>query len=88
MYFQGLLGLAASSRLIGKYLPDQVEWWGKMCFKGDAECIKSHWAHESVRETYHEAFFARVSASNSSFNCVRLTDKLELVIDEYEDDPG
>jgi hypothetical protein len=72
MYFRGLLGLAASPKLIAKYLPDQVEWWGKMRFKGDAECVRSLWAHQSVRETYCDASFARVSTSNSSFNCVNL----------------
>jgi len=72
IYFQGLLGLKASARSIGSYLPDQVEQWGKMCFKGDAKCVRSHWAHEAVRETYHDASFAR----------------FELVINEYEDDPG
>ena len=65
VYFKGLLGLAASSKLIGKYLPDRVERWGKMRFKGDAECIRSRWAHESVRETYRDASFARVGLLNS-----------------------
>jgi len=72
IYFQGLLGLKASARSIGSYLPDQVKQWGKMRFKGDAECVRSHWAHEAVRETYCDASFAR----------------FELVIDEYEDNPG
>lgn len=63
VYFQGLLGLESSSKLIGKYLPDRVERWGKMRFKGDAECVKSRWAHEAVRETHRDASFARVSAS-------------------------
>jgi len=72
VYFWGLLGLKASAQSIQSYLPDQVEQWGKMCFKGDAKCIRSCWAHEAVRETYHDASFAR----------------LELVIDEYEDNPG
>ena len=30
VYFQSLLGLKSSSKLIGKYLPDRVERWGKM----------------------------------------------------------
>jgi len=64
IYFWGLLGLKASVKSIGS--------WGKMHFKGDAECVRSCWAHEAVRETYHDASFAR----------------LELVIDKYEDDPG
>jgi len=72
MYFRNLLGLTASSRLIAKYLPDKVERWGKMRFKGDAECVRSQWAHESVRETHQDVSFAR----------------LELVIDEYKDDWG
>ena len=72
VYFRALLGLEASPRTIGSYVPDQVERWGKMRFKGDAECVRSRWAHEAVRETYRDASFAR----------------LELVIDEYEDDPG
>jgi len=72
VYFWGLLGLEASPKLIGKYLPDQVEQWGKMHFKGDAECIRSRWAHEAVRETYRDASFAR----------------LELVVNEYKDEPG
>ena len=72
IYFQDLLGLKASPKSIGNYLPDQVKRWGKMHFKGDAECIRSCWAHEAVKEMYHDASFAR----------------LELVIDEYEDDPG
>ena len=46
--FKNLLGLAASSKLITKYLPDRVERWGKIRFKG-------------VRETDHNASFARVS---------------------------
>ena len=41
VYFQNLLGLTASPRLIAKYLPDKVEWWGKMRFRGDAECVQS-----------------------------------------------
>ena len=69
MYFKNLLGLTASSKLIAKYLPDKIEWWGKICFKGDVECIWSSWAHESVRETHQDASFARVSPLNSSFNC-------------------
>jgi hypothetical protein len=72
VYFRGLLELKASAKLIGRYLPDRVERWGKMRFKGDAECVRSCWAHETVKETYRNASFAR----------------LELVIDEYEDDPG
>jgi len=72
IYFQGLLGLKASVKSIGSYLPDQVEQWGKMHFKGNAKCVRSCWAHEAVRETYCDASFAR----------------LELVINEYEDDPG
>ena len=72
MYFKNLLGLTASSKSIAKYLPDRVEWWGKMRFKGDAECIRSRWAHEMVKEIYRDASFAR----------------LDLVIDKYEADPG
>ena len=72
VYFRGLLGLEASPKSIARYLPDQVERWGKMRFKNDAECVRSRWAHEAVRETHRDASFAR----------------LELVIDEYEDDPG
>ena len=72
IYFQDLLGLKASPKSIGNYLPDQVKQWGKMCFKGDAECVRSHWAHEAVKEMYHDVSFAR----------------LELVIDEYKDNPG
>ena len=34
VYFKNLLGLAASSKLIAKYLPDRVERWGKIRFKG------------------------------------------------------
>jgi len=69
VYFQSLLGIAASSKSIAKYLPEQVEQWGKIRFKGDAECVRSRWANESVRETHRDASFARVSPSNSSFNC-------------------
>ena len=69
VYFQNLLGLKVSSKLIGKYLPDQVERWGKMRFKGDAECVRSRWAHEAVRETHRDASFARVSPLKSSSNC-------------------
>ena len=72
VYFKNLLGLTASSKLVAKYSPDKVKQWGKICFKGNAECVRSHWAHESVRETHQDVSFAR----------------LELVIDEYEDDPG
>ena len=61
MYFKSLLGLTASSKLIAKYLPTRVERWGKMRFKNDAECVRSRWAHESVRETSRDASFARVS---------------------------
>ena len=70
--FIALLGLTVSPKLIAKYLPDKVEWWGKMRFRGDAECVRSCWAHESVRETHRDASFAR----------------FELMVDEYEDDPG
>ena len=31
-----------------------------MRFKGDAECVRSHWAHEAVKETYHGASFVRL----------------------------
>ena len=72
MYFKNLLGLTASSKSIAKYLPNQVKQWGKMWFKGDAECIRSHWAHEVVKEIYHDASFAR----------------LDLVIDKYKANPG
>jgi len=41
VYFQGLLGLKASARSIGSYLPDQVKQWGKMHFKGNAKCVRS-----------------------------------------------
>jgi hypothetical protein len=41
MYFWGLLELKASLQFIKKYLPDQVKQWGKMHFKGDAECVRS-----------------------------------------------
>ena len=74
VYFQSFLGLKASSKLIGKYLPDRVERWGKMRFKGDAESVRSRWAHEAVRETYCDASFARVRQFNSSFD-YRLTDQ-------------
>lgn len=70
VYFQQALGLSASSKLIAKYLPDQVERWGKMRIKGNAECIRSRYANESVRETYRDASFARVSSSGSSSRCV------------------
>ena len=72
MYFKNLLGLTESLKSIVKYLPDWVERWGKMQFKGDAECIRSHWAHEAVKEIDCDASFAR----------------LDHVIDEYEADPG
>ena len=72
MYFKNLLGLTASLKSIVKYLPDWVEWWGKMQFKGDAECIRSCWAHKVVKEIYRDASFAR----------------LDLVIDKYEANPG
>jgi hypothetical protein len=61
VYFKNLLEITASPKLIAKYLPNQVERWGKIRFKGDAECVRSRWAHESVRETYRDASFARVS---------------------------
>ena len=41
VYFKNLLGLTVSSKLIVKYLPDEVEWWEKLHFKGDAECVWS-----------------------------------------------
>ena len=72
VYFKNLLGLEASSKLIVKYLPDKVEWWGKIHIKGNTECVQSCWAHGSVGETYQYASWAR----------------LELVVDEYKDDPG
>src|SRR6267154_5498792 len=67
-YFQQLLGCAAS-KLIAKYIPDKVGQWAKTRSKGDAECVRSHWAHESVREPYRDASFARVSLLNPSFDC-------------------
>ena len=69
VYFKNLLELAASSKSIAKHIPDKIERWGKIRFKGDAECVRSSWAHESVRETHRDASFARVSAFNSLFNC-------------------
>ena len=69
VYFKNLLGLAASSKLIAKHLPDNIERWGKIRFKGDAECVRSCWAHGSVWETHCDASFARVSAFNSLFDC-------------------
>lgn len=61
VYFKNLLGLAASSKLIAKYIPDKVERWGKIRFKRDAECVRSRWAHDLVRGTHRDASFARVS---------------------------
>ena len=55
-----------------EYLPDKIERWGKIRFKGDAESVRSRWAHMLVRETSRDASFAR----------------LDLVIDEYEADPS
>ena len=72
VYFKNLLGLTASLKSIVKYLPNRVERWGKMWFKGDAECIRSRWAHKVVKEIYRDASFAR----------------LDLVIDKYEANPG
>ena len=61
VYFKFLLGLTASSKSIAKCLPDRVERWGKLRFKGNAECVRSRWAHGLVRETCRDASFARVS---------------------------
>ena len=61
VYFKSLLGLTASSKSIAKYLPDWVERWGKLQFKGNAECVRSHWAHGLVREKSRDASFVRVS---------------------------
>jgi len=72
VYFKNLLGLEASSKLIVKYLPDKVEWWGKICIQGNMECVQSCWVHGSVGEMYRDASWAR----------------LELVVDEYKDNPG
>ena len=69
VYFRNLLELTVSAKSIAKYIPNEVEWWGKMHFKNDGECIQSHWAHELVKEMNQDASFARVSLSNSPFNC-------------------
>ena len=61
VYFKNLLGFAVSSKLIAKYVPDRVERWGKIHFKGDVEYVRSHWALESVQETHCDVSFAHIS---------------------------
>ena len=73
VYFQNMLGLTKSAKIIANYIPNQVERWGKMRFKGDAECVRSRWAHDLVRETYRDASFARVSPLNSPSKSVCTT---------------
>ena len=81
-------GSCSIIKLIAKYIPNKVEWWGKICFKCDTECVQSHWVHDLVRGTHRDASFARVSLWILHSIVNWLTNKLKLVIDEYEDDLG
>ena len=61
VYFVQQLSIAVKSKRLMRYLPDQIERWGKIRIIGESECVRSIYGQRSVGETHRDASFARVS---------------------------
>ena len=61
VYFIQQLSIAVKAKHLMRYLPDQIERWGKIRIIGESECVRSIYGQKSVGETQRDASFARVS---------------------------
>ena len=61
VYFTQQLSISVTAKRLIRYLPDQVERWGKIRIIGESECVQSIYGRKSVGETRRDASFARVS---------------------------
>lgn len=51
VYFTQQLSIPVTAKRLIRYLPDQVDRWGKIRIIGESECERSVYAQNSARET-------------------------------------